>query len=261
MFPRSIVATATFFLTGVITTHALYRHSLEVPSNMDWSLKPNTASQLTSYLAPLVFSAMLYFLVRIQPFFPFAGAPLLNGIQSQTPNEQQSEEPKSTRRHLVNLATSFSFAVALSYSNLTVASKVSSFLVLPFHKAFDPSLLYVAISTLPISASLYHFGRIGGEKSLLGGKWCVPTNRKIDAKLVLGAALFGVGWGMTGICRACPITFPLIGDSDVVGTDNCDAAGPGVVNAGRAWATGAETSQAIAWLGSLVVGGFLADLW
>ena len=222
---------------------------------------PEAKHSVTTHVVPRsagVFISTIFF--GAYPAFPLTGAPLLNGLQSQAPNEQL-EQPKSTRRRLVDLATSFSFAVALSYSNLTVASKVSSFLVLPFHKAFDPSLLYVAISTLPISASLYHFGRVGGEKSLLGGKWCVPTNRKIDTKLVLGAALFGVGWGMTGICRACPIPILLFGDPDVVGTDNRDAAGPGVVNAGRAWSTGAETSQAIAWLGSLVVGGFLADLW
>ena len=33
-----------------------------------------------------------------------------------------------------------------------------------------------------------------------GGKFNVPTNRTIDTKLVLGALLFGLGWGIGGLC-------------------------------------------------------------
>ena len=33
-----------------------------------------------------------------------------------------------------------------------------------------------------------------------GGKFNVPTNRTIDTKLVLGAVLFGLGWGIGGLC-------------------------------------------------------------
>jgi len=35
---------------------------------------------------------------------------------------------------------------------------------------------------------------------LLGGKFCVPSRRDIDARLVFGALIFGTGWGITGIC-------------------------------------------------------------
>ena len=33
-----------------------------------------------------------------------------------------------------------------------------------------------------------------------GGKFNVPTNRTIDTKLALGAVLFGLGWGIGGLC-------------------------------------------------------------
>jgi uncharacterized membrane protein YedE/YeeE len=47
---------------------------------------------------------------------------------------------------------------------------------------------------------LYKYGR-GNEKTRLGGTWDVPRSTVIDAQLVVGAVLFGVGWGIGGICR------------------------------------------------------------
>ena len=81
-------------------------------------------------------------------------------------------------------------------------SKVISFLVLPLHPAFDPSLVYLAIGALPLSALLYRYGR-GTCKPRLGGTWDVPNSGTIDAQLLLGAGVFGIGWGMSGICRMC----------------------------------------------------------
>lgn len=69
------------------------------------------------------------------------------------------------------------------------------------HQSFDPSLAYLAAGALPLSVFLYHFCR-GPEKPRLGGAWTVPRGGQINSKLVIGAALFGVGWGMAGICRA-----------------------------------------------------------
>lgn len=74
-----------------------------------------------------------------------------------------------------------------------------SFLLLPFHRAFDPSLAFVAAGVLFIGIFLYHFAR-GDGHARLGGTTIVKTG-KIDAKLLIGSAIFGIGWGMTGICR------------------------------------------------------------
>lgn len=74
-----------------------------------------------------------------------------------------------------------------------------SFLLLPFHRAFDPSLAFVAAGALPIGLFLYHFAR-GDERARLGGTTTVKTD-KIDARLLVGSAIFGLGWGMAGICR------------------------------------------------------------
>jgi uncharacterized membrane protein YedE/YeeE len=82
---------------------------------------------------------------------------------------------------------------------MTDARTVRSFFLLPYHRAFDPSLLFVAVGALPIGIFLYHFAR-GNERALLGRTTLVATG-KIDSRLLIGSAIFGIGWGMTGICR------------------------------------------------------------
>jgi len=87
---------------------------------------------------------------------------------------------------------------------------VLSFLLLPVHQSFDPSLAFLAAGAVPVSVFLYHFC-LGSEKPRLGGPWTVPKGGQIDAKLIIGAALFGVGWGMAGVCRALPSFLHTVG--------------------------------------------------
>lgn len=98
------------------------------------------------------------------------------------------------------LSTGFEFALALRLSNLSEANRVLGFLLLPLSDAFDPSLAFLSVGALPLSIILYRYYR-GPEKPRLGGPWAIPQSGYVDGKLLGGAALFGVGWGMAGICR------------------------------------------------------------
>ena len=108
--------------------------------------------------------------------------------------------PRHWLRIFAYLATSVQFAFALRLSNLSEASRVLSFLVLPFNRGFDPSLVFVAGGAVSFGIFLYHYAR-GNERPRLGGVWSIPKGGKVDAKLLIGSAVFGVGWGMAGICR------------------------------------------------------------
>lgn len=105
-------------------------------------------------------------------------------------------------RTLAFVTTSVHFALALQLSNLTDPLRVVSFLLLPWHRAFDPSLAALAVGALPLAIVLYKYGR-GGEVPVCGGKWSIPKGGSVDWRLVGGAAMFGVGWGITGVCREC----------------------------------------------------------
>ncbi|KAF6763946.1 hypothetical protein DFP72DRAFT_1136997 [Ephemerocybe angulata] len=223
----SLAATVSFFTTGVITASLLHS-DLPAVGTFDWTLGASGAKYLAYQAFPLAASALLYFL-----------APQSS---SATPPAPASKEPTLTPqpsgyqpllRTLAFVTTSVQFALALQLSGLTDPTRVLSFLLLPFHKAFDPSLAFLAAGALPLGIALYRYAR-GNEIPRLGGKWSIPKPGSIDTKLVLGAAIFGVGWGMAGVCP-----------------------GPGLVNLGRAIAAGGDILPFATFLATLITGGLL----
>jgi len=112
----------------------------------------------------------------------------------------ETPRPRSILRVFTYLATSIQFALALRLSNLSEASRVLSFLILPIHRGFDPSLALVAVGALSVGIPLYQYAR-GNEIPRLGGKWSIPRGGEITSKLLIGSTIFGIGWGMAGICR------------------------------------------------------------
>ena len=101
----------------------------------------------------------------------------------------------------MNIAISFVvgliFGLGLIVSGMGNPAKVLSFLDLA--GMWDPSLMLVMGGAIAIA--IVAFSTIGRrEKSLLGLPVVLPTAKKIDKPLVVGSALFGIGWGLAGIC-------------------------------------------------------------
>ena len=89
------------------------------------------------------------------------------------------------------------FALGLGLGGMTQPARVIGFLDVT--GPWDPTLAFVmggAVST----ASLFFPRILVRSKALSGARFAVPTRQDIDAPLVLGAALFGVGWGLAGYC-------------------------------------------------------------
>ena len=89
------------------------------------------------------------------------------------------------------------FAWGLGISGMTKPSKVLGFL--DVFGAWDPALAFVMIAAVSVSALLYRLS-LKLHKPVCAEKFNIPTHRRIDARLVMGAALFGVGWGLAGYC-------------------------------------------------------------
>lgn len=124
---------------------------------------------------------------------------------------------------------------------MTLPQRVVSFLALPLASSglFDPTLLWLAAGAIPVSIVLYRIGitiaksnatlkhtvikqdrstnehehangSVKAPLPLLGGNWSIPNNSQITPRLLIGAALFGVGWALEGVCRECCLSLLLL---------------------------------------------------
>lgn len=65
--------------------------------------------------------------------------------------------------------------------------------------AFDPTLLFVLAGAVGVTAIAFR-QVLRRSRPVLDERFHLPTSRTIDARLVLGAAIFGIGWGLAGYC-------------------------------------------------------------
>ena len=64
---------------------------------------------------------------------------------------------------------------------------------------FDPSLLFVMIGAMGTTLLLFRFV-LRRDRPLLDADFHLPTKQIVDGRLVAGAVLFGIGWGLSGYC-------------------------------------------------------------
>lgn len=103
---------------------------------------------------------------------------------------------------VVAFACGVLFAVGLGVSGMLQPTKVIGFL--DFFGAWDPTLLAVMVGAIPIYALAWVRQR--GRASVWGSSVPKSVNHRLDARLILGASLFGIGWGLTGVCPGPAVT-------------------------------------------------------
>ncbi|KES23185.1 MULTISPECIES: DUF6691 family protein [Pseudomonas] len=89
------------------------------------------------------------------------------------------------------------FGLGLLLAGMADPAKVLAFLDLA--GAWDPSLALVMLGAILTALPFFGLAR-GKAHGLLGGAMQLPTRRDLDRRLVLGSLVFGVGWGIAGIC-------------------------------------------------------------
>ena len=98
---------------------------------------------------------------------------------------------------LSSLIIAVFFGFGLSLSQMINPARVVAFLDVMGN--WDATLLFVMAGALSVTAPTYPL-ILRRRQPLLRGGFSMPIKTRIDAPLVLGAALFGVGWGMGGFC-------------------------------------------------------------
>ena len=89
------------------------------------------------------------------------------------------------------------FGVGLILSGMTNPAKVIGFL--DISGAWDPSLMFVMGGAVVVGFFGFRFAKLRRE-SLFGRVISLNDFKTIDASLVAGAAIFGIGWGLSGFC-------------------------------------------------------------
>jgi uncharacterized protein len=126
------------------------------------------------------------------------------------------------------------FGAGLAVSGMGNPQKVLNFLDIAAIRSgdWDPTLLCVFAGALPVMFVAY---RLQGAKPGLTDAFTMPADGVIDRPLVIGSTLFGVGWGLIGLCP-----------------------GPAVI--ALALASKAHMPMALTFFGSLLAGVWLANV-
>jgi uncharacterized membrane protein YedE/YeeE len=102
-----------------------------------------------------------------------------------------------SRLTLAALLAGALFGLGLALSGMTDPLRVLGFLDL--FGQWDPTLLFVLGGAVATTAVAFRFV-LRRAQPVLAERFMVPDARAIDAPLLVGAAIFGIGWGLAGYC-------------------------------------------------------------
>jgi uncharacterized membrane protein YedE/YeeE len=106
------------------------------------------------------------------------------------------------------------FGLGLFISGMADPAKVQNFLDL--FGTWDPSLAFVMAGAIAVTFIGYRIAFRRGTP-LLADAFSLPTKTAIDKPLVIGAGLFGIGWGLSGFCPGpAVVSLPLLATGTLV---------------------------------------------
>jgi hypothetical protein len=106
-------------------------------------------------------------------------------------------------KHAVQFLSGLLFGAGLAISGMTSPENVRGFL--DFFGRWNPALAFVMGGAVLVHALTYRWVR-SRATPIFETSFAIPTRKDIDRRLVWGAALFGVGWGIGGYCPGPAIT-------------------------------------------------------
>ena len=104
---------------------------------------------------------------------------------------------QQTLMHLIVLLSGLLFGLGLGLSQMIDRERVLGFLDIAGR--WDPTLLFVLGGAVTVTVIAFRFV-LRLTHPILTTQFRLPTHKDIDLPLVLGAAIFGIGWSMAGYC-------------------------------------------------------------
>ena len=131
-----------------------------------------------------------------------------------------------TIQGIVALASGLLFGVGLVVGGMTLPSKVMGFL--DFTGSWDPTLMFVMGGAVAVHALVFRLLR-GRRAPIFGERFHLPTRADLDARLIVGAAIFGLGWGLGGYCPGPAVVSLVSGQLEVLAFVGAMVAGMWIV--------------------------------
>ncbi len=104
----------------------------------------------------------------------------------------------SAARHVLPpLASGLLFGAGLTVSGMTDPERVRGFL--DIFGTWDPTLVFVMGGAVIVMAIAWRI-RARMNRPVFGEKFSLPDRTDLDLRLIAGSALFGIGWGLAGLC-------------------------------------------------------------
>jgi uncharacterized protein len=110
--------------------------------------------------------------------------------------------------NLMALVSGLVFGLGLGVSQMIDRDRVLNFLDVT--GVWDPTLLFVLGGAVSVTIIAFRFV-LRRPHPIFADKFQLPTKNDIDIPLVLGAAIFGIGWGIAGYCPGPGITALVLG--------------------------------------------------
>ena len=104
---------------------------------------------------------------------------------------------------IIALCAGVLFGAGLTISDMINPARVLNFLDVA--GSWDPSLIFVMIGALAVTAVGYRFAQ-ARSAPLYAKTFDAPATRNVDARLIAGAIIFGIGWGLAGVCPGPAVT-------------------------------------------------------
>ena len=98
---------------------------------------------------------------------------------------------------LMQFVVGLIFSAGLILAGMTDPAKVQNFLDLAGQ--WDPSLMFVMMGAIAVTFIGYKLV-LKRKAPIFGGKFHLPTRKDADSRLLIGSGLFGIGWGLAGLC-------------------------------------------------------------
>jgi uncharacterized protein len=117
-------------------------------------------------------------------------------------------------RMLTYLVGGTLFGLGLTISEMVNPAKVIGFLDVAGD--WDPTLAFVMGGALLVTVPAFRIMSIKRSQPVLEDDFELPTKKEVDARLVGGSALFGVGWGLSGFCPGPAVTALATGLTPVI---------------------------------------------